>query len=41
MCGPEVSVDEAMRIADERMYADKAAIKKEMAGKGIAVHSRD
>ena len=41
MCGPEISVEEAMRIADERMYADKAAIKKEMAGKGIAVHSRD
>ena len=41
MCGPEVSVEDAMRIADERMYADKAAIKKELEGKGMVVHSRD
>ena len=41
MCSADVSVEEAMRIADERMYADKAAIKKELEGKGIPVHSRD
>ena len=41
MCSADVSVEDAMRIADERMYADKAAIKKDLADKGIAVHGRD
>ena len=41
MCSEDVSVEEALRIADERMYADKAAIKKELEGQGIQVHTRD
>lgn len=41
MCDPETSVDEALKIADIRMYENKAAIKKEMAGRGITIHTRD
>ena len=41
MVSADVSVEEAMRIADDRMYADKAAIKKDLEGKGIPVHTRD
>ena len=41
MCGSDVSVDEAMKIADMRMYENKAAIKKEFAEKGISIHTRD
>lgn len=41
MCNAEISVDEAIRLADARMYENKNAIKKELAGQGIEVHSRD
>ena len=41
MCNAETSVDEAMKIADIRMYENKAAIKKEMASKGVTIHTRD
>ena len=41
MCDAETSVDESMKIADIRMYENKAAIKKEMASKGVTIHTRD
>ena len=41
MVSEEVSVEEAMRIADDRMYDDKKTTKKELAKQGITVHSRD
>ena len=41
MCTPDTSMDEILRIADSRMYADKAAIKKDLEDRGISVHNRD
>ena len=41
MCDSGTSVDEAMKIADTRMYENKAAIKNEYARRGITVHTRD
>ena len=41
MCTPDTPMDEILRIADSRMYADKAAIKKDLEDRGISVHNRD
>ena len=41
MCSADVPMEETLRIADSRMYADKAATKKDLESRGIAVHTRD
>ncbi|MBR4120205.1 MAG: GGDEF domain-containing protein [Spirochaetales bacterium] len=41
MCSADVPMEETLRIADSRMYADKAAIKKDLEARGITVHNRD
>ena len=41
MCSSDVPMEETLRIADSRMYADKAATKKDLESRGIAVHTRD
>jgi GGDEF domain-containing protein len=41
MLNSETSLEDAIRLADARMYENKTAIKKELSEKGVEIHSRD